>query len=122
MPKEVSYLLNMHAICMRDPADSDVMVVAFSRKDIFSIREALNKGSQDIIMLEQTLGYLLESIHSDYRSVDLVNADPAVVELARRHGVEMPICEAVNEILAGRASVDDAIETLLARPFTLETA
>ena len=32
------------------------------------------------------------------------------------------ICEAVDDILAGRTGVDDAIEALLSRPFTLETA
>ena len=68
-------------------------------------------------------GVSLDDIMASRRAVtEGVASAPAVVELARRHGVEMPICEAVNEILAGRASVDDAIETLLARPFTLETA
>ena len=45
---------------------------------------------------------------------------PAVVALAQKHGVEMPICAAVAEILAGRASVDAAIMALLARPFRTE--
>ena len=45
---------------------------------------------------------------------------PAVVALARRHNVEMPICEAVAAIVTGEASVDDAIGGLLARPFKRE--
>jgi len=45
---------------------------------------------------------------------------PAVVALAQRRGVEMPICAAVAEVLAGRASVDAAITALLSRPFRAE--
>lgn len=47
---------------------------------------------------------------------------PALAELARRKGVEMPICEAMDAVLAGRMGVDDAIDALLARPFRAETA
>lgn len=46
---------------------------------------------------------------------------PAVVALARREGVDMPICQAVDRVLCGALSVDDAIEALLARPFKPET-
>lgn len=45
---------------------------------------------------------------------------PAVMELAARHGVDMPICAAVAAIVAGEASVEDAITALLARPFRNE--
>lgn len=41
---------------------------------------------------------------------------PALMQRAREAKVEMPICEAVDAILAGRARVDDAIANLLARP------
>lgn len=44
----------------------------------------------------------------------------AVVQLAREKGVEMPIAEAVHAIVEGRASVNDAIAALLARPFKAE--
>ncbi|GGG89221.1 glycerol-3-phosphate dehydrogenase [NAD(P)+] [Glycocaulis albus] len=47
---------------------------------------------------------------------------PAVMELAARHHVDMPICEAVAAIVSGKASVDAAINALLARPFTSESA
>ena len=40
---------------------------------------------------------------------------PAVVALARRLGVAMPLAEAVDAVLAGRATLDAAIEGLLAR-------
>ena len=45
---------------------------------------------------------------------------PVLVEMAQARSVEMPIASAVAEILAGRASVDDAIENLLTRPFRAE--
>jgi len=68
-------------------------------------------------------GVHLDDILSERRAVtEGVASAPAVVALAKRHGVEMPICEAVDAILAGRTSVEDAIETLLTRPFTLESA
>jgi glycerol-3-phosphate dehydrogenase (NAD(P)+) len=66
-------------------------------------------------------GVSLDDILASRRAVtEGVASAPAVVALAKRHGVEMPICAAVDDILAGRLSVDDAVETLLARPFTLE--
>jgi glycerol-3-phosphate dehydrogenase (NAD(P)+) len=40
----------------------------------------------------------------------------ALIELARKKSVEMPICEAVDAVLASRLSVDEAIARLLARP------
>lgn len=45
---------------------------------------------------------------------------PALSALAARHGVEMPICDAVLAILTERLSVDDAILSLLSRPFRAE--
>jgi len=47
---------------------------------------------------------------------------PAVRELARRQGVEMPICEAVAALLAGETTVDAMIEGLLSRPLKAERA
>lgn len=41
---------------------------------------------------------------------------PAVVALARRVGVDMPIASAINDVIAGQSSLDQAIEHLLARP------
>ena len=45
---------------------------------------------------------------------------PVLVELAQAKGIEMPIARAVVAILSGRAGVDEAIETLLTRPFRAE--
>ncbi len=45
----------------------------------------------------------------------------AVVALARKHGVEMPICEAVHNVVKGHMSVDAAIDALLSRPLRAET-
>ena len=46
---------------------------------------------------------------------------PALVELAKRHGVEMPICAIVAEMVADRLSASDALTQLLERPFRGET-
>ena len=45
-----------------------------------------------------------------------VASAPAVRELAARHGVDMPICQAVAAVLAGEARVETAIGELLSRP------
>ncbi|MAK64722.1 MAG: glycerol-3-phosphate dehydrogenase [Maricaulis sp.] len=67
-------------------------------------------------------GVSLQDILASRKAVtEGVASAPAVVALANRHGVDMPICQAVDDILAGRISVEAAIEALLARPFTLET-
>jgi glycerol-3-phosphate dehydrogenase (NAD(P)+) len=40
--------------------------------------------------------------------------------MAREKNVEMPICEAIAAVLAGKLDVDSAIESLLTRPFKAE--
>ena len=40
----------------------------------------------------------------------------ALVEMARKHRVEMPIAEAVADVLSGRLQINEAIASLLARP------
>jgi glycerol-3-phosphate dehydrogenase (NAD(P)+) len=50
-----------------------------------------------------------------------VASAPAVAALARRLGVEAPICEAVRAILADEIPVDRAITNLLSRPLRAET-
>jgi glycerol-3-phosphate dehydrogenase (NAD(P)+) len=45
---------------------------------------------------------------------------PVLVELAASQGIEMPVSEAVAAILAGRSTIDAAIEGLLTRPFKAE--
>ena len=46
---------------------------------------------------------------------------PVLAAMARAHNVELPICEAVEAILAGRVGVGDAIGALLARPSRSES-
>ena len=45
----------------------------------------------------------------------------SVTQLARRLGVEMPICEAVNAILHDGLSIQDAVQALLTRPIKAES-
>ena len=49
-----------------------------------------------------------------------ISTAPVLVELAASHHVDMPVAAAVANILAGRLSIDAAIEGLLARPFKAE--
>ncbi len=49
-----------------------------------------------------------------------VYSAPAVIELAERLGVDMPISAAVNEILTHGKDIDTVIRDLLSRPFTAE--
>lgn len=66
-------------------------------------------------------GRTLKEIVAERRSVaEGVESAPAVVALAAKHGVEMPICAAVDAIVAGRVSIDEAIGALLSRPFRAE--
>jgi glycerol-3-phosphate dehydrogenase (NAD(P)+) len=44
----------------------------------------------------------------------------AVVELAAARGIDMPIAQAVHAVVSGLATVDEAIEALLARPLRAE--
>jgi glycerol-3-phosphate dehydrogenase (NAD(P)+) len=66
-------------------------------------------------------GESLETALSGKLSVaEGVASAPAVRALAKRLGVETPICEAVAAILAGQVGIDDAIERLLSRPLKSE--
>ena len=52
--------------------------------------------------------------------VEGVSSAPAVIALAARLGVEMPISESVAAIVAGEIGVDEAILGLLSRPIREE--
>jgi glycerol-3-phosphate dehydrogenase (NAD(P)+) len=45
---------------------------------------------------------------------------PVLVELAASQGVDMPVSSAVAAILSGAVTIDEAIESLLTRPFKAE--
>lgn len=49
-----------------------------------------------------------------------VDTAPALVARARRHNVELPIAEAMAEILDGTLALHDAIPRLMSRPFKTE--
>jgi glycerol-3-phosphate dehydrogenase (NAD(P)+) len=49
-----------------------------------------------------------------------VDSTPAVLALARRAGVEMPVAEQVGAMLAGARSPEDAVESLMGRGLTSE--
>ncbi|MFT3728846.1 MAG: NAD(P)H-dependent glycerol-3-phosphate dehydrogenase [Terricaulis sp.] len=68
-------------------------------------------------------GRKLADILAERRSVaEGMESAPAVVALARKYNVEMPICEAVADILEGKIGIDAAIVALLSRPFRAENA
>jgi glycerol-3-phosphate dehydrogenase (NAD(P)+) len=73
-----------------------------------------------------SLGIALGQGHSpaEARSSKLaegVDTAPALVEMAKAKKVDMPIANAVAAVLNGQMSVDEAIESLLTRPFKSET-
>ncbi len=45
---------------------------------------------------------------------------PVLLEMARERAVDMPIAAAVAALLDGKMDVDEAIESLLSRPFRAE--
>jgi glycerol-3-phosphate dehydrogenase (NAD(P)+) len=45
----------------------------------------------------------------------------ALVEIAETRGIDMPIAKAVHSVVSGVATVDEAIEALLARPLRAES-
>ncbi len=66
-------------------------------------------------------GQTIEQALAGKRSVaEGYESAPALRELARRLGVEMPICEATAALLAGEITVDEMIESLLSRPLKAE--
>ena len=75
----------------------------------FSLGHALGEGRG----LEDVLGER-ESVAEGVFSASAVTA------LARRHGVEMPICDAVDGIINAGADIDATVAGLLARPLTAD--
>ena len=67
-------------------------------------------------------GRALADILAERRSVaEGVTTARAVLDLAARLGVDMPIARAVKTLLDGSAGIDAVMEGLLARPFKSET-
>jgi glycerol-3-phosphate dehydrogenase (NAD(P)+) len=74
----------------------------------FAFGEALGRGAS---AKDATGGKLTEGAFTAH----------VLIEMARAAGVEMPIVEAVDAILAARLGVDAAIEALLMRPLKAES-
>ena len=53
---------------------------------------------------------------ADGKLTEGVFTSGVLVDLAHQKNIDMPICEAVDAVLAERISIDAAIEALLARP------
>jgi glycerol-3-phosphate dehydrogenase (NAD(P)+) len=67
-------------------------------------------------------GKELEAILAERHNVtEGVSTASATLGLARRHGVDMPVVSAVDLILRDKATIDDSIAALLARPLRNET-
>lgn len=67
-------------------------------------------------------GQALDDVLGSRKSVsEGVYTASAVAEIARDHGLDLPICEAVHAIVSGAMTVDEAIESLLARPLRPES-
>ncbi|HEY4135581.1 MAG TPA: NAD(P)H-dependent glycerol-3-phosphate dehydrogenase [Alphaproteobacteria bacterium] len=88
----------------------DLMLTCMSLKSRnYSVGFALGEGRS-----------LAEALGGKSSVAEGVFSAPAVVALARRRGVDMPICFAVDAVLNGGADIDTAIDGLLSRPFTSE--
>lgn len=66
---------------------------------------AIGKG-QDIAAAEREIGQVVEG----KRNAELVS------KLAKKHGIDMPICEIMWQILQGKLQAKEAIDILLSRP------
>jgi glycerol-3-phosphate dehydrogenase (NAD(P)+) len=75
----------------------------------FALGVALGKGAT----LKDTVG-------PDKPLAEGAATAPALVARGKRHGVELPVAEAIADVLAGRLGVSAAAERLLARPFRAE--
>lgn len=68
-------------------------------------------------------GQTLETILSRCRGVaEGVATAAMVVDLAASHGIDMPICSAVDAVLNRNANLDETIAALLARPVPAEVS
>jgi glycerol-3-phosphate dehydrogenase (NAD(P)+) len=65
-------------------------------------------------------GHSPSAIHGTTGLAEGVFTAPVLLEMARERGVDMPISSAVAALLAETMTVDEAIESLLTRPFRAE--
>lgn len=86
-----------------------VLTCSSAKSRNFSLGVALGEGLDPAAA--DTIGLLAEGVFTA----------PVLVEMARARTIDMPIAAAVDAVLAGRLGIDDAIESLLTRPFRAET-
>jgi glycerol-3-phosphate dehydrogenase (NAD(P)+) len=67
-------------------------------------------------------GLPADAVHAATGLVEGAFTAPVMLDMARASGVDMPIAAAVAAVLAGKMGVDEAIESLLTRPFKAEEA
>ena len=65
---------------------------------------------------------LAEALDGKVSVAEGVQSAPAAVDLGRKYGVELPLCNAVAAVLAGEMDVSAAVAALLARPLKSERA
>lgn len=66
-------------------------------------------------------GRSIDEVLGERRAVtEGVATAPAVVEMARRANVEMPVCAAVADLVSGARALDEIVAALLARPLKAE--
>jgi glycerol-3-phosphate dehydrogenase (NAD(P)+) len=85
-----------------------ILSCSTSQSRNFALGLALGKGSSPL----EALG--------NAKLAEGVYTASVLSEMARDAGVEMPIMDAVADVVEGKASVDDVIERLLARPVRSE--
>jgi glycerol-3-phosphate dehydrogenase (NAD(P)+) len=85
-----------------------ILTCSNSKSRNFWLGHALGQGA--IPAVAQAQGQLAEGAFTA----------PVLIDMAREKKIDMPIAAAVAAILDGNASVDQAIEMLLARPFRAE--
>ena len=86
---------------------------------------ARRQGRRRVELVEQTVELgkgrsVKEVLDKRLTVTEGVYTASAVVELAAARGIDMPIAQAVHAVISGLATVDEAIEALLARPLRAE--
>jgi len=65
---------------------------------------------------------LAQALEGKVSVAEGVESAPAVVDLGKRQGVELPLCNAVHAVLTGKIDVDTAVGMLMSRPLKVERA
>ena len=65
---------------------------------------------------------LKEALEGKVSVAEGVESAPAAVDLGRKYGVELPLCNAVAAVLSGEMDVSSAVAALLSRPLKTERA